>query len=142
MTHPMANQVHRYRLLVLEKHLDTFGHVNNATYLELFEEARWDWIEGNGYGLETIRRTGQGPTILEITLRFKRELKNRQAIVIESTVTDYEGKVGHFVQRIIDDQGQLFCEAKMAFGLFDLEARRLIPPTGDWLRGMGLPDLT
>jgi thioesterase-3 len=26
-------------------HLDLFGHVNNARYLEFLEEARWDWFE-------------------------------------------------------------------------------------------------
>ena len=138
----MQNQRHQYRLLVLEKHLDTFGHVNNATYLELFEEARWDWLEGNDYGLDTIRKTGRGPTILEIVLRFKRELKNRQAIVIESTVTSYQGKVGHMTQRIVDDAGQVYCEAQFVIGLFDLSARRLIPPTADWLRGIGVKELT
>ena len=134
----MPNRPHEYPLLIIERHLDTFGHVNNATYLELFEEARWDWIHQNGYGLDHIRRSGLGPTILEVHLRFKRELRNRERIVIQSVVDSYEGKVGKMTQRMVDASGDLFCEAKMVFGLFDLAARRLVLPTPEWLAGVGM----
>lgn len=134
----MEARIHKYPLVILERHLDTFGHVNNATYLELFEEARWDWIHHNGYGLSEIRRTRQGPTILEIQIRFKRELKNRTAIVIETFLEAYESKVGQMVQRMVDAEKTLYCEAKLAFGLFDLDQRRLVPPTEAWLRAVGI----
>jgi acyl-CoA thioesterase FadM len=29
-------------LLTTERNLDSCGHVNNAAYLQIFEEARWD----------------------------------------------------------------------------------------------------
>ncbi len=48
MPYPKAS----YDVLILESHLDTFGHVNNAAYLTLFEESRWDFITKNGYGLK------------------------------------------------------------------------------------------
>ena len=32
--------MHTYKLRIIETHLDMFGHVNNATYLQIFEEAR------------------------------------------------------------------------------------------------------
>ncbi|HEY8944785.1 MAG TPA: acyl-CoA thioesterase, partial [Polyangiaceae bacterium] len=80
----MPSAVHEYELRIIERHLDTFGHVNNATYLDLFEAARWDWITQNGYGLTRIRELERGPTILEIHLQFKRELLNRELIRIKS----------------------------------------------------------
>ena len=40
----MLGSVHEYALVIREQHLDTFGHVNNAKYLEILEEARWDLI--------------------------------------------------------------------------------------------------
>ena len=134
----MPNRLHEYPLLILERHLDTFGHVNNATYLELFEEARWDWIHQNGYGLDQVRSSGLGPTILEVHLRFKRELRNRERIVIQSLVDSYEGKIGKLTQSMVNASGDLFCEAKMVFGLFDLAARRLVLPTPEWLAGVGV----
>ncbi len=125
-------------MLILERHLDTFGHVNNATYLELFEAARWEWITSNGFGVERIRELQQGPTVLEVTLRFKREIKNRQRIVIRSWVERYEGKICNIIQEMSDEAGKLYCEAHFLCGLFDLKARRLLAPTPDWLTAVGM----
>jgi thioesterase III len=129
---------HRYPLQILERHLDTFGHVNNATYLQLFEEARWDWITQNGYGLERVQRERKGPTILEINITFKRELRNRQQVEIVSWLESYRSKLGTVVQHLSDDQGNLCCEARLLMGLFDLDARKLISPTPEWRAAVGL----
>ena len=134
----MKSKVHEYPLLIIERHLDTFGHVNNATYLDLFEAARWDWITSNGYGLSRIRETAQGPTVLEVTLRFKREITNRQRIVIRTWVDSYESKVGTVIQEMRDEAGELCCEGRFLCGLFDLNARRLVAPTPAWLVAVGL----
>lgn len=135
----MLGSVHEYPVLIREQHLDTFGHVNNAKYLELFEEARWDLITRNGYGLDEVVRRRVGPTILEVTLKFQRELRTRQAIVIRSWTDSYVGKVARFTQQMIDEQGRICCEGAFVFGLFDLAARKLIPPTPEWLRAVGIP---
>ena len=82
--------VHRYPIVIREHHLDSFGHVNNATYLELLEEARWESITERGYGFEKIRETGQGPTILEIHLLFTQELRLRESVVIHTQLITYE----------------------------------------------------
>mgnify|MGYP002626401055 CR=1 FL=1 len=71
----MTAPTYRHEVLIKEKHLDTMGHMNNATYLQLFEEARWDLITANGFGLKEIQQKKQGPTILEINLRFKKEIR-------------------------------------------------------------------
>jgi acyl-CoA thioester hydrolase len=135
----MLGAVHEYPVLIREQHLDTFGHVNNARYLELFEEARWDLITRNGYGVDDIVRTRIGPTILEVTLKFQRELRNRQAVVIKSWTDSYVGKIARFTQQMLDDKGRLCCEGTFVLALFDLAARKLIPPTPEWLRAVGIP---
>ena len=134
----MLGAVHEYRMLILENHLDTFGHVNNAAYLEILEEARWDLITRNGYGLEEVHRRRIGPVVLDAHLRFARELRNRQAITIRSWTESYSGKIGKFAQQILDEGGEVCCDALFTIGLFDLTARRLIRPTPEWVRAMGL----
>jgi thioesterase III len=37
----MAERIFEQAILIREEHLDTFGHVNNARYLEIFGQARW-----------------------------------------------------------------------------------------------------
>jgi acyl-CoA thioester hydrolase len=134
----VASPVHEYSVLIVERHLDTFGHVNNATYLELFEAARWDWITANGFGLERIQALQQGPTVLEVTLRFKREIRNRQRILIRTSVESYTGKVCVVLQEMRDESGELCCDGRFTCALFDLKARRLMAPTEEWLRALGL----
>jgi thioesterase III len=136
----MLGSVHEYPLVIRETHLDTFGHVNNATYLEIFEEARWELITRNGYGLDEVVRRRIGPTIVELNLKFQRELRNRQQIIIKTWMESYVGKIGRVGQQIVDADGNLYCEALFVIGLFDLGARKLIPPTPEWIKALGLTE--
>lgn len=126
-----------YELLIIERHLDTFGHVNNATYLEILEEARWDYIDARGYGIKTIREMGQGPTILEWNIKFLKEIRLREKIRIETQTLSYEKKIGRMQQSIFNQRDELCCEAQMVFGLFDTKERKLILPTPEWLQAIG-----
>lgn len=137
MSTPVSATSFEYPLLIVEKHLDTFGHVNNAVYLEILEEARWDLITRNGYGLDHVRKTGMGPTILEIQMKFMRELRLRQNILIKTQLLDYPSKVGTLRQWIENEAGELCFEAIFKFGLFDVRARKLVLPTPEWLQAIG-----
>lgn len=124
---------HVFELQIVERHLDTFGHVNNARYLEIFEEARWDWISSRGYDLGTIQRLQKGPTVLRCTLEFLRELHNRERVQVVTRVVSYVGKTGELQQELVKASGDVACKASFILGLFDLGSRRLVPPTPEWL---------
>ena len=132
------SRVFETELVVKEQHLDAFGHVNNAKYLEILEQARWDYIAQNGYGFDVIKELKQGPVILEVTLSFKRELVNRQHVRILSAIQSYEKKIAVMTQDIVDDEGRVCCAAKFLIGLFDLSARKLIEPTPAWKKALGI----
>ncbi len=133
----MSHPVHHYPVTILEKHLDTFGHVNNATYLSLFEEARWDWITRGGFGLLEIKQRGQGPTILDCSVKFLRELINRESIVIRSWGERYVGKIATVRQDMVRNQDEVCASAEFTIALFDVRARKLIEPTDEWLSAVG-----
>lgn len=126
-----------YQLLILEHHLDTFGHVNNAKYLELLEEARWDLISKNGYGLHDVMKKQIGPVILEVNLQFRKELKLREKIKIFTHCEKQEGKIGYIHQTIVNENGDEAAIAVFTYALFDLKERKIIPPTEDWLKAIG-----
>jgi acyl-CoA thioester hydrolase len=65
--------IFEYEVLIKEQHLDSYGHVNNATYLALYEEARWEAITQRGYGYKTVHETGLGPIVLEVNVKFLKE---------------------------------------------------------------------
>jgi acyl-CoA thioester hydrolase len=130
-------KVHEKQLLISEAHLDSFGHMNNARYLELFEQARWDVITAGGFGLETIQSTRTGPTVLEIQLKFLRELGPRESITLRTELIGYERKIGRMRQAMLKSDGAVACEAIITFGLFHLDQRRLVEPTPEWLHAVG-----
>lgn len=132
--------VFRYSLLIREHHLDTFGHVNNATYLQLLEEARWEFLTSQGFDLNTIQELQVGPIVLECQIKFLKELVLRQPIVIESQVLSYEKKIGILRQDIFDEKSIVCCQAQFTFGLFDMTARKLLLPTALWLKAIGIAE--
>jgi len=134
----MAGRTFTYETVVRESQLDSFGHLNHARYLEIFEDARWDLITANGYGLDKVRDTRQGPTILQVQVRYRRELLARQRIRVETQCLGYERKVARIEQRILDERGEVCCSAEILIGLLDLQARKLILPTEDWKHAIGL----
>ncbi|MBI3541449.1 MAG: acyl-CoA thioesterase [Deltaproteobacteria bacterium] len=126
-----------YELMIRELHLDTFGHVNNATYADLFEEARWQLITQNGYGLKEVQERKIGPVVLEMDIKFLRELTLRERVKIVSKMLSYEKKIARMSQIIYNEKGEEACTGLYTFGLFDLKARKLIPPTPEWLKAIG-----
>jgi len=134
----MSYPIHSYDVLIRETSLDSFGHMNNAAYLVLFEEARWDFITRNGYGLEKVKELGQGPVVLELTLKFKKEIKLRENIRITMQLLETKGKISRFRQEMLKEDGTVATELELVFGLFDLKTRRLVDPTPEWKKAMGL----
>jgi acyl-CoA thioester hydrolase len=127
-----------YDTMIRESHLDAYGHVNNAAYLILFEEARWEFITQNGYGLEDVRRFQKGPIVLELSMRFIQEIRLRESIHITTGLLDYRRKIGHFQQKMLKADGTVAAELALTLGFFDLVTRRLIDPTPEWKKTLGL----
>jgi thioesterase-3 len=134
----MECKIFEYELLIKEQHLDSYGHVNNAVYLELYEEARWDFITKEGYGYEKIHSTQKGPVVLEANVKFKREMKLRDKIVIKTLNQWIKGKVMGFSQHMINEQGKVCSEADFTVGFMDMKLRKLIEPTEEWLSACGM----
>jgi thioesterase III len=128
-----------YPIMIRETHLDSFGHVNNAAYLTILEEARWELITSRGFGLDEVLRRKLGPVILEIKIQFLRELKARDQVMIKTWCTDYSSKIGILEQTIVKLEGNIeACRASFKFGLFDLKLRKIVPPTPEWLKAIGV----
>ena len=133
----MSAKIFTYPIIIKEIYLDTFGHMNNATYLTLLEEARWDLLTKNGFGLEKIQESHLGPTILEIKLKFLKEIRLRENITIKTQMLAYERKVGILAQKMLRND-EVCCEAELVIGLFNLKERKLEMPTPEWLHAIGL----
>lgn len=136
----MSNPVYEYELTILEQHLDTFGHVNNAKYLELYEEARWDLLTQNKMGLKEIMQNQLGPVLLDLQLTFKAELKIREKIKIVSQArSEMRNKFVMILdQKMIKPDGKIASTLTISVGMMDLKARKLISPSEEWRKALGL----
>lgn len=133
----IPHEIFRYETQVSETELDVFGHVNNANYLRFFEKARWSFINKNGYGLKKIQEEKKGPVLLEVNLKFRRELKAGEDILILSQCQKVETKFMTIKQLIIRQDLKLSSEADFFVGFFDLDSRKLIQPPIEWLDAVG-----
>lgn len=136
----MSNPIYEYQITILEQHLDTFGHVNNAVYLTLYEQARWDFMNQNGVGLKQIMESKVGPVLLDLNLTFKSELNNRDNIkIISQARPEMRNKLVMMLdQKILKENGSLASTLTLSVGLMDLTLRKLILPTKEWLLALGL----
>ncbi|MCB0309429.1 MAG: acyl-CoA thioesterase, partial [Bdellovibrionales bacterium] len=126
-----------YSLTIQEVDLDSFGHLNNAVYLRLFEQARWQFIAERGFGLREIQEKGVGPVILDLSIRFVKELRARDEIKIRSQAVSFSGKIGK-IKQWMERDGICVCEAIFTIGFWNIHQRKLIPATPEWRNAIGL----
>ena len=133
------NEIFEYEVVIKENHLDFLGHVNNTVYVQLYEEARWDFITKNGFGLDVIQRHQVGPILLDLKVRFKREIKNREVIRIQSqTIELISPKIMVLEQKMLKANGKVASEALFTVGFFDMQARKLTDASPEWLKAVGI----
>lgn len=115
-----------------EENIDCFGHVNNAEYLSLLEQARWEWLTEIGFGLNEVLKLKKGPIVLSLNIEFKRELLLRNSYSIHTEAKRPDRKIFQVHQEIKNDQNEIYCQAVFTAGFFDLETRKLIEPINQW----------
>lgn len=126
------------KVLIRETQVDLIGHMNNATYMQIFEDARWDALTERGYGIDKIRATKLGPVILGMEVKFLKEILVREEITVTTELIEYVDKIGKLRQKMIKADGTIACDVEMIFGLFDMKARKLVLPTPEWEHAIGL----
>lgn len=126
----------RTPMTIEPRHCDLYGHMNNAAYAELFEEARWDFITRRGYGRDRVSESGQGPVVLQLNIRFRRELSPGERVEVETGLQELRSRAATVWQKIHAQDGSLAAEAEATLGLFDLKTRRLVGPNEAWKRAL------
>lgn len=137
----MKNKIFEYSVKINESHLDVFGHVNNAVYAQLFDQARWDFITENGMGLSHIEETSVGPIVLEMNIKFIKEVRNRETLRIFSQVQKVLRSRMVITQSMKNTAGEEVAVGEFVCVIFDLKKRRPRPPTEAWLKACGVSNV-
>jgi len=130
---------HHSDFLVVEQDIDLLGHLNNVAAMALFERARWNMLTERDYGFDTLQSAGQAPVILSVDVHFRREVRLRQRVTIESYTSSTSGKVGIVTQVMRADDDTVHVVANFTIGLFDLTTRRLVAASDAWRAAIGEP---
>ena len=112
-------------------HLDVYGHVNNARYLEFLEEARWDLFEGH-VDLEQWKGLGLAFFVANISINYRRPASLGDVLEIRTGLTRFGNKSATFSQRIVlKGTETLLADAEITFVLADMNTGKAVPIEGE-----------
>lgn len=106
--------------------LDTQGHLNQAVYLQYAEHARWELLRAAGLPQEKLLADGVGPVALEVTVKFRRELRGGERVRVSCRFEYGQGKTFTVAQQILKEDGTVAAEITGVAGVLDLTTRRLV----------------
>ncbi len=106
--------------------LDTQGHLNQAVYLQYAEHARWELLRAAGLPQEKLLADGVGPVALEVTVKFRRELRGGERVRVSCRFDYGQGKTFTVAQQILKEDGTVAAEIMGVAGILDLTTRRLV----------------
>ncbi|MBN2799914.1 MAG: acyl-CoA thioesterase [Deltaproteobacteria bacterium] len=127
--------MHQTAFTVRATQVDTFGHLNNAAYLEIFEWARWEWSAAAGLDLMAYAKERRiGPAIVHIDLSFQREVRMHEPIAVRTWFHEKRGTSRAVVrQQMLREDGEIAAEMTLTFVLFDLDKRRALPLSEEFM---------
>jgi acyl-CoA thioester hydrolase len=115
---------------------DSNGHVAGTALLQYGLHARWECLRAAGVDQSRLLAMGVGPVSLEERIRFHRELRAGDEVVVSCRFVWGEGKTFGVEQELRRPDGSLAAEVSNVAGLLDLEARRLLPDPGSIWRSI------
>lgn len=96
-------------IVIRSYHLDGYGHVNNARYLEFLEEARWGFFERTGLS-EYLN--GIQMVVSRADIRYRRSARQGDVLIVETCVSEVLLRQIKFRQiMVFQDTGKVAIEA-------------------------------
>ena len=116
-------------ITVRSSHIDMFGHVNNARYIEFLEWDRVQMTADQGIDLLTMAAEGLGPAVVRMEINYRLEARMGDILIIDSQPIEIKNdKVGVIKQTITNKKsGKIICDAVVTFVMIDLRQRKSVP---------------
>jgi thioesterase III len=128
--------MHTVTIKIRGYHLDVYGHVNNARYLEFLEEARWSFIEQQ-MPIQEFEKRGIAFVVVNININYRQPALLDYIIEIKTEMV----KIGHqsakIHQEIILSGGdKRIADADITFVALDGKTGRVLPLEGELRRSL------
>jgi len=122
--------IHTTLIKVRGYHCDAYGHINNARYLELLEEARWSFLEDLN-ALTYWEENGLGLVVVSVTINYRRPMKPQGTVEIKSFMKGITGKSAVIHQDVENAAtGKVVADADVTFAVISLATGRSVPLEG------------
>ena len=113
-------------------HLDMYGHVNNARYLEFLEEARWSLIE-NHIDLAEFEKAGLAFAVVNININYRKPAFRDQILKIESGLAKIGNTSAVIHQKIFLAEYKIkIADADVTFVIINLKSQKPIRFVGEY----------
>lgn len=107
-------------------HADFYGHVNNARYLEFFEEDRWASIE-NKIDLLKWAERGLGFLVVNINVNYRKAVQVGALLAVTTSLEKMNTKSAVLKQQILfKDTGVVAADALVTFVIIDKSGKTVM----------------
>ena len=96
---------------------DIYGHLNNANYLYLYEEARAEGLETIGIPIRELAKKDIHIYLTEIKLKFIKSVMLEEIVTIKSEIIEYNKLKSVWEQKIYNQKHEL-CNIAIVTGVF------------------------
>ncbi len=111
-------------------HLDLYGHVNHARYLEFLEAARWSLLEGPV--LDWFMAQNYALVVTRIDIRYLRPATMGQILRVETSLAEFQARSALIRQKIFNqDSGKLLTEADVTIAVLHPSSSRALAMDGE-----------
>jgi 3-oxoadipate enol-lactonase len=121
-------------LTVYPDECDTFGHLNQAAFLSLFERARWEMLT-RGPGMDLFTRAGSWPAVRKATIEYLASAFPGDVLRFTQTLL-HHGRTSFTMRQVARRLGDkaTIAAAEFVFVCIDRQGRPVLVPEG--LRGL------
>ena len=127
-----------YKLKVRSYDLDSFGHVNNAVYLNYLEEARCDYMEQHGLNFNNFGQWKSYAFVVSAEIRYKAPARYGHILDIRGRFSGTKRSSFCIEYQMFNTTTNRVCaEAKMMFAFVN-EHEKLIPIPQEFREKMGM----
>ncbi|WP_284041356.1 acyl-CoA thioesterase [Vreelandella olivaria] len=112
-------------------HLDGYGHVNNARYLEFMEEGRWAFFDEHPRLIKQLHQGGQAFVVVNLNIDYRAAAVQGDDLRVSTGIVEVGERSAICHHRIVRQDGTLVAQADLTFVLLDMQANKAAAIEGD-----------
>lgn len=123
--------IHCNEIIVRGYHLDLYGHVNNARYLEFLEEARWSLLDGR-LNLHEWQQQGRAFIIVNININYRYPAGLGDVLSLQAELKRIGDRSAVIHQQVLlRDTETVVVDAEVTFVIADVNTGKALPLSGE-----------